>query len=86
MGGIRANNGSDSTLINPVPKHSRLGKFKSAIQAMIPFRGDPAAKTPKANAATAQDNEVYMSYTSDMVDVLDTIGMLYHSQFFAFIY
>jgi len=73
VGGIRANNGSDSTLINPVPKHSRLGKFKSAIQAMIPFRGDPAAKTPKANAATAQDNEVYMSYTSDMVDVLDTI-------------
>lgn len=58
---------------------SRLRKVKSAIQTRIPFWGDKESQTPDANATGAQQNgEESMDYTSDMVDVLDTLGMFYN--------
>lgn len=70
-------NSSESTLTEPEP--SRLRKVKSAIQTRVPFWNSPSAKEkekspepfdPSAQAPTDEG----MNYTSDMVDVLDTLG------------
>lgn len=79
LGDIRTNNGSESTLTNPEKDHSRLGKVKSVMQTRLPFWGHK--DKGKINAATThQNDEASMNYTSDMVDVLDTIGIFDHLQ------
>lgn len=68
---------TDSTLTQTEP--SRLKKVKSAIQTRVPFwnssnrnenERSPEPSNP-SNQGPAGDG---MDYTSDMVDVLDTIG------------
>jgi hypothetical protein len=56
---------------------SRLRKVKSAVQTRIPFWGNKdAPPTPDANGTPGQQHgDDSMDYTSDMVDVLDTLGM-----------
>jgi hypothetical protein len=70
-------NSSESTLGQP-EQPSRLRKAKSAIQNRIPFWGSPAPK-PSEKALEPQGTAVqqpdqHMDYSSNMVDVLDTIG------------
>jgi hypothetical protein len=61
----------------PKVEPSRLRKVKSAVQTRIPFWGNKDTQTtPDAGVAAGQQNgEQSMDYTSDMVDVLDTLGM-----------
>jgi hypothetical protein len=59
---------------------SRMRKVKSAIQMRIPFWGTPEKHTTDdanvdANGAPRYNESA--AYTSDMVDVLDTLGMFY---------
>jgi hypothetical protein len=71
LGRLPSHNGSESTLTNPEPDNSRLGKFK----ARLPFWSKKEhGKTPQtsANAACPQD-DMSTNYSSNMVDVLDTI-------------
>jgi hypothetical protein len=59
---------------------SRMRKVKSAIQMRIPFWGTPEKHTTEDANVDAYGNPRYnesAAYTSDMVDVLDTLGMLY---------
>lgn len=68
---------TDSTISHPGPEAGRLRKVKSAIQTRIPFWG--TKDKDKDKAAAAQEADLYrddpsMNYTSDMVDVLDTLG------------
>lgn len=70
---------SESTLTQPEP--SRLRKVKSAIQTRVPFWNSPSAKeqekSPQPFNPPAQGPlDEGMNYTSDMVDVLDTLGRL----------
>ncbi|KAJ4324921.1 hypothetical protein N0V94_000975 [Neodidymelliopsis sp. IMI 364377] len=67
---------TDSTLTQPEP--SRLRKVKSAIQTKVPFWGSPSRreneKSPEPySSSDAPQTDAPMDYTSDMVDVLDTI-------------
>jgi hypothetical protein len=72
-----APNSSESTLGQP-EQPSRLRKAKSAVQNRIPFWGSPAPKPsektlePRGTAVPQPDQ--HMDYSSNMVDVLDTIG------------
>lgn len=72
----------DSNSSKPVSSKvepSRLRKVKSAIQTRIPFWGTPEKHTtPDTNGAAGGAPQYHESadYTSDMVDVLDTLGML----------
>ncbi|KAH7393848.1 hypothetical protein DE146DRAFT_660168 [Phaeosphaeria sp. MPI-PUGE-AT-0046c] len=52
---------------------SRLRKVKSAVQTRIPFWGNKESQATDADATTPQRGEESMDYTSDMVDVLDTL-------------
>jgi hypothetical protein len=73
-----SSNSSESTLTEPEPDHSRLRKVKSAVQTRLPFwsnKEKEKQKTPATNASAVQPGNLSMDYTSDMVDVLDTIGM-----------
>ena len=68
---------SESTLTQPEP--SRLRKVKSAIQTRVSFWNSPSAKekekSPEPFNPSAQGHvDEGMNYTSDMVDVLDTLG------------
>ncbi|KAJ4984515.1 hypothetical protein SVAN01_09990 [Stagonosporopsis vannaccii] len=67
---------TDSTLTQPEP--SRLRKVRSAIQTRVPFWNSPSSKekekSPEPFDSSAQGPaDVGMDYTSDMVDVLDTL-------------
>ncbi|KAF2851180.1 hypothetical protein T440DRAFT_449106 [Plenodomus tracheiphilus IPT5] len=75
LGEVQSTNGSESTLTEPGPERSRLRKVKSAVQTRIPFWGNKdQGKSSGTDATTAQqDDNMSMNYTSDMVDVLDTI-------------
>lgn len=74
VGDIGANNGSDSFPPKTEPKHGRLGRFMDAIRTMVPFAGSKEAGAAKANTVNGyQDYQASVNYTSDMVDVLDTI-------------
>lgn len=79
LGEVQSNHGSESTLTGSEPAQGRLGKFKSVVQTKIPFWGNKdkgKGKTTGSDAHGAtQDDSMSMCYTSDMVDVLDTIGM-----------
>ncbi|KAF1843669.1 uncharacterized protein K460DRAFT_368535 [Cucurbitaria berberidis CBS 394.84] len=67
-------NGSESTLTEPEPAQSRLRKVKSAVQTRIPFWGKKEHESkPRPDSAAAYHDDISMNYTSDMVDVLDTI-------------
>ncbi|KAL5113610.1 hypothetical protein ACEQ8H_008502 [Pleosporales sp. CAS-2024a] len=68
--------------LHQVPSHStdadtnkveptRLSKVKSALQTRIPFWGSPE----KQKSPAVQDVDDHPDYTSDMVDVLDTLGV-----------
>jgi hypothetical protein len=60
----------------PKGEPSRLTKVKSAVQTRVPFWGNKDKQKPSGtNHAAVQPNDASMNYTSDMVDVLDTIGM-----------
>lgn len=61
----------------PKGEPSRLTKVKSALQTRVPFWGNKEKqKIPDNHVAPAQQTDAYsMDYTSDMVDVLDTLGM-----------
>ncbi|KAH5429180.1 hypothetical protein HBI47_114640 [Parastagonospora nodorum] len=60
----------ESTKVEP----TRLRKVKSAIQTRIPFWGSPEKQaTPDASGHATPQYEEPADYTSDMVDVLDTI-------------
>lgn len=70
---------SESTLTQPEP--SRLRKVKSAIQTKVPFWNSPSTKekekSPEPFNPPAQGPvDEGMNYTSDMVDVLDTLGRI----------
>ncbi|CAO2656094.1 Nn.00g048970.m01.CDS01 [Neocucurbitaria sp. VM-36] len=65
--------GSESTLTEPEPEQSRLRKVKSAVQTRIPFWGKKEQEKPQPHGASVHPDDVSMNYTSDMVDVLDTI-------------
>jgi hypothetical protein len=58
---------------------SRLRKVKSAVQTRIPFWGNKEAPPAPGASGTPgqqqQHGDESMDYTSDMVDVLDTLGM-----------
>ncbi|KAF1928889.1 uncharacterized protein M421DRAFT_92020 [Didymella exigua CBS 183.55] len=67
---------SGSTLTQPEP--SRLRKARSAIQTRVSFWNSPSAKekekSPEPFDSSAQNPaDEGMNYTSDMVDVLDTL-------------
>lgn len=74
--GRAASKSTDSTLTQPEP--SRLRKVRSAIQTRVPFWNSPSKENEKSPAPLDPSNhgpaDVGMDYTSDMVDVLDTIG------------
>ncbi|KAH7094987.1 hypothetical protein FB567DRAFT_17206 [Paraphoma chrysanthemicola] len=58
----------------PKEEPSRLTKVKSAMQLRVPFWGNKEKDTlPRTNDAPLQPNDASADYTSDMVDVLDTI-------------
>ena len=68
---------TDSTLSQPEP--SRLRRVRSAIQTKVPFWNSPSSrekeKSPEPFDPSAQGPaDVGMDYTSEMVDVLDTLG------------
>lgn len=75
LGQIHSNSSQPSSTEEEPP--SRLRKVKSAVQTRIPFWGaKDTATTPDANASAQQQyGDDSMDYTSDMVDVLDTLGM-----------
>jgi hypothetical protein len=62
---------------HPKGEPSRFTKIKSAVQTRVPFWGNKKQEQLSDNhVAPAQQSDNYsMDYTSDMVDVLDTIGM-----------
>ncbi|KAJ4340982.1 hypothetical protein N0V87_002020 [Didymella glomerata] len=67
---------SESTLTQPEP--SRLRKVKSAIQTRVPFWNSPSVKDKEksleaSNPPAQGPADEGMNYTSDMVDVLDTL-------------
>lgn len=69
-------NSSESTLAQPGANHSRLRKVKSAVLTRIPFWGskeDVQTKNTGSDTSAPQTDAASMDYTSDMVDVLDTI-------------
>lgn len=75
--GTTPSHSSESTLTQPEP--SRLRKVKSAIQTKVPFWNSPSSKekekSPEPFNLHGQGSaDVGMDYTSDMVDVLDTLG------------
>ncbi|KAF2033332.1 hypothetical protein EK21DRAFT_59056 [Setomelanomma holmii] len=58
----------------PRGQPSRLTKVKSALQQRVPFWGNKDGhKLSDTNDADVQPGNASMDYTSDMVDVLDTI-------------
>jgi hypothetical protein len=64
---------SDPPRVEP----SRLRKVKSAVLTSIPFWGHKETQTQaqvNAGVAGQQNGNESMDYTSDMVDVLDTLG------------
>lgn len=67
---------TDSTVSQPEPEAGRLRKVKSAIQTRLPFWG--SKEKDKGNPTTQEaqlfQDDASMNYTSDMVDVLDTLG------------
>lgn len=70
---------SESTLTQPEP--SRLRKVRSAIQTRVPFWNSPGTKEKEKEKSPEPFNppaqgpvDEGMNYTSDMVDVLDTLG------------
>ncbi|KAH7378697.1 hypothetical protein BKA66DRAFT_442725 [Pyrenochaeta sp. MPI-SDFR-AT-0127] len=64
---------SESTLTEREPQ-SRLRKVKSAVQTRIPFWGKKESEAPvRATGTSMHPEDASMDYTSDMVDVLDTI-------------
>ena len=70
---------SESTLTQPEP--SRLRKVKSAIQTRVPFWNSPSVKDKEksleaSNPPAQGPADEGMNYTSDMVDVLDTLGRI----------
>ncbi|KAF1839595.1 hypothetical protein BDW02DRAFT_538909 [Decorospora gaudefroyi] len=67
-----SSNGSESTLTNPEPDTGRLKKIRSAVQTRIPFWGKKEQEKTSANAPLPDDN-MSANYSSNMVDVLDTI-------------
>lgn len=75
LGEVQSNKGSGSTLTDPEPERSRLRKVKSALQMRLPFWGskDKGKGSSPNTTTTDQDDDMSMNYTSDMVDVLDTI-------------
>lgn len=75
--GRTASKASESTLAQPEP--SRLRKVKSAIQTKVPFWNSPSPKEKEKlpepfNPPAQGPIDDGMNYTSDMVDVLDTLG------------
>jgi hypothetical protein len=72
-----APNSSESTLGQP-EQPSRLRKAKSAVQNRIPFWSSPSPKpsekTLEPRGTAVQQPDQHMDYSSNMVDVLDTIG------------
>lgn len=77
---------TDSTVTAQGPEQSRLRKVKSAMQLRLPFwnnKGKDTAKEKKheleatytQSSAAPNMGYPYADYSSDMVDVLDTIGM-----------
>ncbi|KAH6637590.1 hypothetical protein C7974DRAFT_307785 [Boeremia exigua] len=74
--GRTASKSTDSTLTQPEP--SRLRKVKSAIQTKVPFWSSPSSKEKEKSPVPFDPSahgpaDVGMDYTSDMVDVLDTL-------------
>jgi hypothetical protein len=71
LGRLPSHNGSESTLTNPEPDNSRVGKLK----AKLPFwRKKETGKAPQTSANAAyRDDDLSTNYSSNMVDVLDTI-------------
>lgn len=79
---------SELSLTRPEP--SRLRKVKSAIQTRVPFWHSSSTKEKEKSSEPcnplAQDPvDEGMNYTSDMVDVLDTLGRTYiaHAEAYA---
>lgn len=74
--GLIRSHGSESALTNAEPEQSRVRKAKSAIQMRVPFWGGKnKGNAPQTNGTAAHEDDMKsMNYTSDMVDVLDTIG------------
>jgi hypothetical protein len=73
----RPSKSSESTLTQIPP--GRLHKVKSAIQTRVPFWNSSSSKekekSPEPFAPSAQGHtDDGMDYTSDMVDVMDTLG------------
>jgi hypothetical protein len=73
----RPSKSSESTLTQTPP--GRLHKVKSAIQTRVPFWNIPSSKDkekPQELVGPSAQNPVDegMDYTSDMVDVMDTLG------------
>jgi hypothetical protein len=75
LGQIPSNSSKPSSTKEEPP--SRLRKVKSAVQTRIPFWGSKSTPTtPDGTTDTqTQFGDDSMDYTSDMVDVLDTLGM-----------
>jgi len=75
LGEVSSNSSKpESTKVEP----TRLRKVKSAIQTRIPFWGSPEKQEiPDASGHATPQHEEPADYTSDMVDVLDTIGRVY---------
>lgn len=67
---------SDSSRDTARGEPSRLTKIKSAVQTRVPFWGNKnQEQLSDGHVPPAQQSDNYsMDYTSDMVDVLDTIG------------
>jgi hypothetical protein len=78
LGQIPSNSSKpDSNKVEP----SRLRKVKSALHTRIPFWGTPEKHaTSDANGTTPPQYDESADYTSDMVNVLDTIGTFTLSQ------
>lgn len=73
----RPSKSSESTLTQTPP--GRLHKVKSAIQTRVPFwsslSNKEKGKSPEPSGPSAQGHiDDGMDYTSDMVDVMDTLG------------
>ncbi|KAF3047511.1 hypothetical protein E8E12_009625 [Didymella heteroderae] len=74
--GRTSSKSSESTLTQPEP--SKLRKVKSAIQTRVPFWNSPNTKEKEKsfepfNPSAQGPVDEGMNYTSDMVDVLDTL-------------
>jgi hypothetical protein len=64
---------SDLTALRGSP--SRLTKVKSAVQTRVPFWGNKKQQQLPDSHVPPVKPGYSMDYTSDMVDVLDTLGM-----------